>query len=98
MDVQLHRRHHTTSTSTTPVGTRPSDEVLAAAAAGLVDLGEVVSGIAADDLAMRAGLAALVVDLEDRAAAPLGSTDGEPLIVLQRRFARAERLLARRTA
>ncbi|WP_299038984.1 hypothetical protein [uncultured Pseudokineococcus sp.] len=40
-------------------------------------------------------LVAVVAQLEARAGAPLGATDGEPVVVLQRRAARALRVLHR---
>ncbi len=49
---------------------------------------------AADDAGGRAALAAVVRSLESSAESSLGTTAGDPLVVLQRRLGRAHRLLA----
>ncbi|WP_336924045.1 hypothetical protein [Aquipuribacter sp. SD81] len=63
---------------------------------GLADL---VGRVALEDAVdrERTVLADLVVRLEEAAAAGLGTTDGEPPVVLVRRFARAHRLLTHGT-
>ena len=69
------------------------------------DLAGALDGLAAaaeqarDDARTRAVLAVVVQRLEDAAGAELGTTDGDPLVVLQRRFGRAHaQLAAHRTA
>ena len=58
-------------------------------------LHELVTAAAAirDDVCGRAGLAVVVLSLECSAGGSLGTTDGDPLVVLQRRLGRAHRLL-----
>lgn len=57
------------------------------------------AGQARDDACTRAVLAVVVQRLEDAAGATLGTADHDPLVVLQRRFARAHaRLSAHRAA
>lgn len=46
-----------------------------------------------DDAATRSWLGTVVSDLEHRAGADLGGTDGDPVVVLRRRLDRARRLL-----
>jgi hypothetical protein len=64
------------------------------------DVGAALDGLAAaaaqahDDARTRAVLAVVVQRLEDAAGAELGATDGDPLVVLQRRFGRAHARLA----
>jgi hypothetical protein len=68
------------------------------------DLLEALDGLAAaaartgDDACGRAVLSLVVQHLEDAAGGGLGSTDGDPLVVLQRRFGRAHARLATRPA
>lgn len=59
-------------------------------------LDELVTAAAAarDDVRSRAALASVVLSLERSAGSSLGTTAGDPLVVLQRRLGRAHRLLA----
>ncbi len=47
-----------------------------------------------DDACARTALSAVVLSLESSAGSSLGPTEGDPLVVLQRRLGRAHRLLA----
>ena len=69
--------------------TRTTSAVIAA-------LEELVGAAAAvaDDACGRAALAAVVRSMESSAESSLGTTAGDPLVVLQRRLGRAHRLLA----
>jgi predicted transcriptional regulator len=78
---------------TTLLTTR-TDDALSTALDGLA----VAAERARDDGRTRAVLAAVVQRLEDAADAGLGDADGDPLVVLQRRFGRAHALLAARPA
>lgn len=60
----------------------------AAAEAALHELAELVAAAGHDEPVRRA-LAAVVLEMERVAGAALGDTDGEPVVVLQRRFGRA---------
>ena len=83
----------TTTTTTTTTRTTPFGG-LATALDGLA----AAAHQARDDAPTRAVLAVVVHRLEDAAGAGLGDTDGDPLVVLQRRLGRAHGLLLERGA
>lgn len=80
----------TTTGTTTRTTTRTTSDELNAALDGLA----AAAGHACDEPRTRAVLAVVVQRLEDATGAWLGDTDGDPLVVLQRRFGRAHARLA----
>jgi hypothetical protein len=85
------------STATTAAATRGTATTVTSPSAGVHDALHELTAAAAhacDDARTRAVLAVVVRQLEHAAAAELGDTAGEPLVVLQRRLGRAHRLLA----